>query len=94
MKTGPGDSSLAVMVLRSSEAHEAESSIYRHVEADTPKTTISADRFLVACGTRPVRQVDSEGFTSVSVVGRGRSADEDISVLVRLSLMASLATLN
>lgn len=51
------DSKIAAMILRSSESHEAASSPYRHVDADTPKTVISADRFLVACGTRPVRRV-------------------------------------
>lgn len=51
-----GGSGIAVMVLRSTGGeHEAASSPYRHVDADTPKSVISADRFLVACGTRPVR---------------------------------------
>ncbi|CAM9168388.1 unnamed protein product, partial [Hapterophycus canaliculatus] len=50
------DSRVSAMVLRSSGGqHEAASSPYRHVGADTPKSVISADRFLVACGTRPVR---------------------------------------
>ncbi|CAM9444850.1 unnamed protein product [Ascophyllum nodosum] len=50
-----GDHRLSLMVLKSSDDQEAASSPYRHVMADTPKSTISADRLLVACGTRPVR---------------------------------------
>ena len=33
-------------------------SVYRHMEASLPRVTISADRFLVACGTRPLRPPD------------------------------------
>lgn len=56
LESEQSDSRVSAMVLRSSgEDHEAASSPYRHVEADTPKSVISADRFLVACGTRPVR---------------------------------------
>lgn len=35
--------------------HESESSAYRHVDASTTKMIISADKFLIACGTRPLR---------------------------------------
>lgn len=52
-----GDHRLSLMVLKSSDDHEAASSPYRHVNADTPKSIISTDRLLVACGTRPVRSV-------------------------------------
>ncbi|CAN0347846.1 unnamed protein product [Discosporangium mesarthrocarpum] len=47
-----------VLVLRSDTQSEVESktSIYRHIEATLPTVTLSADRFLVACGTRPVRR--------------------------------------
>lgn len=33
-------------------------SVYRHIEASLPSVTLSADRFLVACGTRPLRRPD------------------------------------
>lgn len=33
-------------------------SVYRHIEASLPDVTLSADRFLVACGTRPLRRPD------------------------------------
>lgn len=56
LESDPSDSRVSAMVLRSfGGEHEAASSPYRHVEADTPKSVISGDRFLVACGTRPVR---------------------------------------
>ncbi|CAM9607954.1 unnamed protein product, partial [Scytosiphon promiscuus] len=56
VESNDSDSRVSAMVLRSSGGdHEAASSPYRHVGADTPKSVISADRFLVACGTRPVR---------------------------------------
>ncbi|CAN0369841.1 unnamed protein product [Ectocarpus sp. 6 AP-2014] len=47
-----------VMVLRTSEKTEAKTSVYRHIEASLPSVTLSADRFLVACGTRPLRRPD------------------------------------
>lgn len=56
MESSEGNGRVSAMVLRSSVGeHEAESSPYRHVDANTPKAVISGDRFLVACGTRPVR---------------------------------------
>ncbi|CAN0421337.1 unnamed protein product, partial [Ectocarpus sp. 12 AP-2014] len=59
VESDSGDSRVSAMVLRSSgDEHEAASSPYRHVGADTPKSVISAERFLVACGTRPVRPPD------------------------------------
>ncbi|CAM9371066.1 unnamed protein product [Heterosigma akashiwo] len=39
----------------SREEAEADTSLARHLEADQVKTVLSADRFLVACGTRPIR---------------------------------------
>eukprot|EP00904_Undaria_pinnatifida_P013325 jgi/Undpi1/9122/HiC_scaffold_26.g11580.m1 len=47
-----------VIVLRTSEEAEAKTSVYRHIEASLPDVTLSADRFLVACGTRPLRRPD------------------------------------
>lgn len=56
VESNSDDSRVSAMVLRSlGDEHEAASSPYRHVGADTPKSVISAERFLVACGTRPVR---------------------------------------
>jgi len=56
VESAESSSRVSAMVLRSPGGdHESVSSPYRHVEADTPKSVISADRFLVACGTRPVR---------------------------------------
>eukprot|EP00904_Undaria_pinnatifida_P000927 jgi/Undpi1/10835/HiC_scaffold_3.g01364.m1 len=58
MESSEGNGRVSAMVLRSSVGeHEAESSPYRHVDANTPKAVISGDRFLVACGTRPVRDL-------------------------------------
>ena len=36
----------------------SHNSVYRHIEASLPSVTLSADRFLVACGTRPLRRPD------------------------------------
>lgn len=56
VESAESSSRVSAMVLRSSGGdHEAACSPYRHVDADTPKSVISADRFLLACGTRPVR---------------------------------------
>ncbi|CAM9635148.1 unnamed protein product [Ascophyllum nodosum] len=49
---------LRVMVLRTRKETESKTSVYRHMEASLPRVTISADRFLVACGTRPLRPPD------------------------------------
>jgi NAD(P) transhydrogenase len=43
------------MILKTVGRKEAESSIYRHLDADRSKMIISAEKYLIACGTRPLR---------------------------------------
>ena len=42
-------------IMRTEGRKEAESSIYRHLDADRNKMLISAEKYLIACGTRPLR---------------------------------------
>ncbi|CAN0087497.1 unnamed protein product [Phaeothamnion confervicola] len=47
-----------IVVLRSAQEAEAKTSAYRHIDAQLPVMTLSADKYLIACGTRPLRRPD------------------------------------
>mmetsp|Transcript_10855 Transcript_10855/g.14112 ORF Transcript_10855/g.14112 Transcript_10855/m.14112 type:complete len:588 (+) Transcript_10855:8-1771(+) len=44
-----------ISVMETGEEKEAATSLARHLEADKVKTVLSADKYLIACGTRPIR---------------------------------------
>ena len=57
------------IAFRHDAATEAKTSVYRHLGATLPSMTLSADRYLISCGTRPLRPPEIP-FDGVKVIER------------------------
>ena len=81
LENGANDAHVKLAVLLTDPEQERKG-IYKHREASLPKTLLTAEKVMIACGTRPVRQeetvFDGKRVFDSDQVGRGRGSGRSV----------------